>query len=199
MTLGSTEATWAEVAPHVPQDLAGWRALDVGCNAGFYSLELARRGAHVVGLDLDEHYLAEARRAAERFGLADRVEVRRGTVFDLARAAERWDLVLCMGILDHVRYPLLALDLVARVVDRLLVLQTLTLAREERAEPLLAFVERRLANDATSWWTPNAAAVEAMARSAGLEVVAHPGEETWLYRPAGPFAHDAELSAATGR
>src|SRR4051812_29623521 len=51
---------WKEIAPQVPPDLAGWTALDIGCNAGFYSIELARRGARVTGIDLDQHYLKQA-------------------------------------------------------------------------------------------------------------------------------------------
>ena len=49
---------WRELAGSLPGDLTGWRALDIGCNAGFYSFELARRGAEVLGIDLDERYLA---------------------------------------------------------------------------------------------------------------------------------------------
>src|SRR5829696_2739081 len=66
---------WHELAPHVPADLAGWSCLDIGCNAGFYSFELARRGARVLGIDLDERYLTQARWAAGQFGddLAGRV------------------------------------------------------------------------------------------------------------------------------
>src|SRR3954462_11362701 len=60
---------WRELAPALPADLTGWRALDIGCNAGFYSFELAGRGAEVVGIDLDEHYLRQARWARERLGL----------------------------------------------------------------------------------------------------------------------------------
>src|ERR671932_2784588 len=41
---------WRELAPHLPSDLTGWRALDIGCNAGFYSFELAKRGASVTGV-----------------------------------------------------------------------------------------------------------------------------------------------------
>src|SRR5690348_17397967 len=51
-----------------------WRVLDIGCNAGFYSFELAARGAQVTGLDMDPHYLRQARWAAERLGFADRSE-----------------------------------------------------------------------------------------------------------------------------
>ncbi|HJU26111.1 MAG TPA: DUF1698 domain-containing protein, partial [Rhodanobacteraceae bacterium] len=52
---------WREIAPHVPSDLSGWRVLDIGCNAGFYSFELAARGARVTGIDIDPHYLDQAR------------------------------------------------------------------------------------------------------------------------------------------
>jgi tRNA (mo5U34)-methyltransferase len=207
---------WAEIDPHLPPDLDGWTALDIGCNAGFYSFELARRGAHVTRLEIDDHYLDQARWAAKRSGVADRVTFRHGTVYDLARTDERWDLVLFMGVLYHLRYPLLALDLVARTAQRLLVLQTLTMPGEQRVEPpadldiderermlepgwpKVAFVERKLADDETNWWAPNAAAVEAMARSAGLGIVSRPGHEIWLCRPRESFAHGAELRAAVG-
>jgi tRNA (mo5U34)-methyltransferase len=193
---------WAAIAPHIPEDLDGWTALDVGSNAGFYSFELARRGAHVTGLEPDERYLVQARWAAGVFGLD--VEFRQGDVYDLLHAIEMWDLVLFMGVLYHLRHPLLGLDAVARTVRRLLVLQTLTMPGDERVEPQddvsiddreqllqpgwpkMAFVERKLAGDKTNWWAPNAACVEAMVRSSGLEVDEHPAHEIWLCRPTTP-------------
>ena len=57
---------WQGIAPHVPEDLRGWTALDIGCNAGFYAFELARRGAEVTAIDHDGHYLRQARWAAEQ-------------------------------------------------------------------------------------------------------------------------------------
>lgn len=36
----------------LPADLSGWRVLDAGCGAGAMSVELARRGANVVGIDV---------------------------------------------------------------------------------------------------------------------------------------------------
>jgi tRNA (mo5U34)-methyltransferase len=190
---------WREIAPHLPEDLAGWTALDIGCNAGFYSFELARRGASVTGLEVDAHYLRQARWAAERYELD--VDFRRGSVYDLVGSGEQWDLILFMGVLYHLRHPLLALDAVAAAVRRTLVLQTLTMPGEERTQqppdldiddrdrlldpgwPKMAFVERKLANDETNWWAPNAACVEAMARSAGLRIDAHPAHEIWLCSP----------------
>jgi tRNA (mo5U34)-methyltransferase len=207
---------WEAIAPSVPADLTGWSALDIGCNAGFYSFELARRGARVTGMDVDQHYLTQARWAAEQLQLESQVEFRSGSVYDLARTKERWDLVLFMGVLYHLRHPLLALDAVATRVDRLLVVQTLTMPGATRVEapddlalderdrllhsgwPRLAFIEHALEGDQTNWWAANAAAVEAMARSAGLVLHAHPDHETWLFTPGGPFTHLDELRAAAG-
>src|SRR5919109_3680597 len=67
---------WRELAPALPSDLSGWSVLDVGCNAGFYSIELARRGANVLAIDVDPHYLRQARWAARQFGVAERIEFR---------------------------------------------------------------------------------------------------------------------------
>ena len=53
---------FASFANAIPQDLSGKSVLDIGCNAGFYSLEMKRRGAErVLGIDFDERYLAQAR------------------------------------------------------------------------------------------------------------------------------------------
>ena len=57
---------WRAFADAIPADLSGKTVLDIGCNAGFYSLEMKRRGAaRVVGIDSDPVYLAQARFAAE--------------------------------------------------------------------------------------------------------------------------------------
>jgi tRNA (mo5U34)-methyltransferase len=192
---------WQEIRPFVPEDLHGWRALDVGCNAGFYSFELARRGASVVGIDVDAHYLAQARWAAQQFGLQDRVEFRQMQVYELARGDEQFDLVWFMGVFYHLRYPLLALDLLAARTRRLLMFQTLTMPGDsvypapddcriddrtpmlESGWPRMAFIEHRLAGDPTNWWAPNHAGVEAMLRSSGLRVQARPGHELYLCAP----------------
>ena len=211
---------WEQIRGHLPRDLRGWTALDIGCNAGFYSFELARRGARVTGIDYDERYLRQARWAAQQFGVEDQVEFRRMQVYDLARSDEAWDLVLFMGVLYHLRYPLLGLDIVARRVRRLLVFQTLTMPGEEvygtpadlpiderdtlldEGWPKMAFLEHRLANDPTNWWAPNHAAVEAMLRSAGLQVSGRPGHEIYLCEPGPPREElswiEEEMLAATG-
>ena len=214
---------WAQLAPHLPRRMNGWRALDIGCNAGFYTFELARRGAEVLGIDVDPRYLAQARWAARELGLADRVRFRRMQIYDLARSSQRFDLVLLMGVFYHLRYPLLALDVVRELVTRLLVFQTLTMPGMEvirktadrhimdRADltrpgwPKMAFIEHKFAGDPTNWWVPNHAAVEALLRSARFRVARRPGHEMYLCVPNRSATQwmqtygMPELRAATGR
>lgn len=195
---------WAELAAWLPGDLTGWRALDIGCNAGFYSFELARMGAEVTGIDVEPLFLRQAQWAASEFGLADRVRFVQQEVYALASTRERYDLVLFMGVLYHLRYPLLGLDIVARLVRRLLVVQTLTMPGDETHAnteqdhdimdrdvfrspgwPRLAFIEHSFAGDPTNWWAPNDPAIVAMLRSSGLRVTARPGHEMFLCEPTG--------------
>lgn len=211
---------WREIAPHVPADLHGWRVLDVGCNAGFYSFELAARGAHVTAIDVDPHYLAQARWAARQFGLQGRIEFHRMQLYDLAHEPRQYDLVWFMGVLYHLRHPLLALDILRRRTRRLLMLQTLTMPGdgaieppsdfplEERGRlladgwPRMAFIEGRMSSDPTNWWAPNNACVEAMLRSAGFRIRERVAHETWLCEPSAGNPWTAminqELRAATG-
>jgi tRNA (mo5U34)-methyltransferase len=192
---------WQQIQPFLPADMSGWRVLDVGCNAGFYSFELARRGASVLGIDVDPHYLAQARWAVREMGLEAQVEFQQMEVYDIAQSTEAFDLVWFMGVFYHLRYPLLALDLLAQRTRRLMMFQTLTMpgddvyedtadcSIEDRAPllhpgwPKMAFLEHRLAGDPTNWWAPNHSAVEAMLRSSGLRVEARPGHEIYLCAP----------------
>jgi tRNA (mo5U34)-methyltransferase len=213
---------WRQIAPYLPESLHGCTVLDVGCNAGFYSFELARRGASVTAIDIDKRYLQQAQWAAHQYGLADRIQFREGSVYGLARTSTRYDIVWFLGVLYHLRHPLLALDILHGVTGRQMVLQTMTspgklagrmrenIGLDERhllnrrGWPRMAFIERALENDPTNWWAPNEACVEAMARVAGFRVTAHPGHEIYICEPnprESPFtawSRDSELAAILG-
>ena len=78
---------------------AGRRVLDLFCYQGEWALHAARGGAReVVAVDSSEPALAAARRNLERNRLAERVTLRRGDAFDVARelqrAGERFGLVI---------------------------------------------------------------------------------------------------------
>jgi tRNA (mo5U34)-methyltransferase len=184
----------------IPADLSGKSVLDIGCNGGFYSIEMKRRGAaRVVGVDSDEGYLAQARFAAEVCGVD--IELKELSVYELQRLGERFDIVLFMGVLYHLRHPLLALDLIHTYAAKdLLVFQSMLRGSEDagrvepdyafsetevfdRADyPKLHFVEHEYAGDPTNWWIPNRACVEAMLRSAGFGVLARPEPEVYVCR-----------------
>jgi tRNA (mo5U34)-methyltransferase len=189
---------WRAFAHAIPSDLRGMTVLDVGCNAGFFSIEMKRRGAdRVVGIDSDPGYLAQARFAAEVSGVD--VELRQLSVYDVGKLGERFDLVLFMGVLYHLRHPLLALDrLHEHVVGSTLVFQSMQRGSKEVAAvaedypfteerifddpsfPRAAFIEHNYAGDPTNWWIPNRACVEAMLRAAGFVITAHPEPEVYV-------------------
>lgn len=184
----------------LPADLTGKTVLDIGCNAGFYSLEMKRRGAErVLGIDTDESYLRQARFAAELTGAE--VEFRRMGVWDVGALGERFDLVIFMGVLYHLRHPLLALDLIhEHVAKDLLLFQSMqrggrsvapveenyefteVAAFDDPGYPKMHFIERRYSHDETNWWVPNRACAEAMLRSSGFEIEQQPEEEVYLCR-----------------
>src|SRR5947209_20630071 len=116
---------WKRFSHAIPANLSGNSVLDIGCNGGFYSIEMKRRGARrVVGIDHDPDYLAQARFAAEVLGLD--IEFHQLSVYDVARLGERFDLVIFMGVLYHLRHPLLALDIIHDTVAKdLLLFQSL--------------------------------------------------------------------------
>ena len=192
---------WQRFAHAVPQDLTGKSVLDIGCNAGFYSIEMKKRGAaRVVAVDSDEMYLNQGRFAAQVSGYPD-IEFRNLSVYDVGQLGEKFDLVIFMGVLYHLRHPLLALDtLYDTVVGDMLLFQSMQRGSKDVAPveenpqfwdeavfdqdgyPLMYFVERRYANDPTNWWIPNRACVEAMLRSAGFVIEEHPEDEVYLCR-----------------
>ena len=128
------------------------------------------------------------RRASRRRCWASTIEFRKLSVYDVGALGERFDIVLFMGVLYHLRHPLLALDLIREhVAGDMLVFQSMqrgsarrssrsredypfaeTALFDEPGWPKLHFVEHRYAGDPTNWWVPNRACAEAMLRSAGF-------------------------------
>jgi tRNA (mo5U34)-methyltransferase len=191
-----------EFAHALPADLRGKTVLDIGCNAGYYAFEMKRRRAdRVVGIDSHPTYLRQARFAAEVLELD--VEFQNLCVYDVAQLDERFDFVIFMGVLYHLRHPLLALDLIREHVAKDLFLFQSMQRGSSDVEPLrddypfseeevfnrpgfpkMHFVEKRYSDDWTNWWIPNRACVEAMLRSSGFSILKHPEPEVYLCRVA---------------
>ncbi|HVT56461.1 MAG TPA: TIGR04290 family methyltransferase [Xanthobacteraceae bacterium] len=193
---------WRRFADAITPDLSGRSVLDIGCNAGFYSIAMKKRGAaRVLGIDSDDGYLEQARFAADVSGCD--IEFRNLSVYDVAALGEKFDIVIFMGVLYHLRHPLLALDLIHQHVARdLLLFQSMQRGSskidavkndyafweadhfDRDSYPKLHFVEHCYADDPTNWWIPNRACAEAMLRSSGFEILGHPEDEVYVCRRA---------------
>lgn len=202
-------------AQAIPADLTGKSVLDIGCNGGFYSIEMKRRGAaRVMAIDFDDHYLAQARFAAKTLGMD--IDFAKLSVYDVGALDEKFDFVIFMGVLYHLRHPLLALDLIREhVVKDQMLFQSMQRGNpgemkiesnyqfqeqtifEDPRWPRMFFIEHRYANDPTNWWVPNASCVEAMLRSSGFEIVSHPEQEVYLCRAAQNTEQGAVYPART--
>jgi tRNA (mo5U34)-methyltransferase len=158
----------------LPRDLSGRSVLDIGAWDGFFSFEAERRGASRVlatdsycwsgeGWGTKEGFLTASRILGSR---ADDLEI---DVMDLSPdRIGTFDLVLFVGVLYHMRHPLLALERVASVTGDQLIFDSHTAMIEERDPVMLFYPGSELNNDPTNWWGPNPPAVEAMLRDVGF-------------------------------
>ena len=89
------------VADASGRPLAETRILDLACLEGMFAVELARRGARVLGVEARAGNVARSRFAKEALGL-DNLEFVQDDVRNLSRAKYgTFPVVLCMGILYH--------------------------------------------------------------------------------------------------
>lgn len=118
---------WQWVGPSVPRDLTGMRTLDVGCNGGFFSLALDRRGAaYVLGIEAVSRHLEQARLVRELSGRD--IDLRLLSIYDLSSELGQFDLALCLGVVYHLRHPLLGLERLAAVTRGTLIVESAVVA-----------------------------------------------------------------------
>ena len=161
----------------LPEDLRGRTVLDVGAWDGFYSFEAERRGAsRVLATDTfswdgggwgSKNGFLLAREAFQ-----SKVEDKHIGVLDLsAEAVGTFDLVLFLGVLYHMRHPLLALERIASVTKEQLILETHIEELPTQKPAMVFYPGGELDEDPSNWWGPNCAAVEAMLRVVGFSKV----------------------------
>jgi tRNA (mo5U34)-methyltransferase len=179
--------TWKFVAPCLPLDLSGKSVIDVGCNAGFYALQAKQRNAaRVLGVDVQRHHVQQA--IFVRNALHLDIEYRQASVYNLnPGSVGRFDVVLALGLIYHIKHVVLALERLFDIADDLLILETAVLpASAFRDAPLdtdiggkgllhhpMAFVENRSeAKEAVyNWFIPGPHAMAAMLKSVGFTAV----------------------------
>ena len=161
----------------MPTQLTGKSVLDVGAWDGFYSFEAEKRGARRV-LATD-HFCWGGSGWGTKDGfnfahkiLGFRVESLEVDVLEITpETVGTFDVVLFLGVLYHMRCPLLVLDRIAAVTDGQLILETIVDLTNVGRPALAFYPERELANDPTNWFGPNESALHAMLQAAGFQDV----------------------------
>ena len=111
------ERVWHEIETHFESGFTPENAIDFGCGVGRLVVPLAQRCGHVVGVDISETMLAEARRNCESRSI-DNVRFLQTDDF-LASDAGKFDLVHSVIVFQHIE-PSLGMSIVRRLVDSLL-------------------------------------------------------------------------------
>lgn len=157
-------------------DLSGKTALDIGAWDGYYSFEMEKRKASRV-VAIDNYYRKEDDRCQEKKGFevakeirASKVDFKNMDVYELSPdKIGEFDIVLFLGVLYHLRHPLLALERIASVTKDVMILESYV-SEGFGDKPVAVFFEKdELNNDPTNWWGPNPACLLGMVRSCGFE------------------------------
>jgi len=177
VTNGIVDTAYRLALLDLPASLEGLSVLDIGAWDGFFSFECERRGAsRVVAAD---HYSwhgpgwgTKAAFQLAREALGSRVEDVDIDVMDLSpERVGTFDVVLFLGVLYHLRHPLLALERVASVTGNQLILETVVDMVGIRRPAVAFYPDRELNGDPTNWWGPNVPAVRGMLTSVGFRQV----------------------------
>jgi tRNA (mo5U34)-methyltransferase len=178
-------AKWIEL----PERLDGKRVLDVGAWNGCMSLECERRGAvEVTALSL-EHPEATGFTWLKDLVESERTSYVRGTIYDLDPARlGTFDIVLCFGVIYHLRYPILGMDNLRRVTTGELYLETHVIDTEavrfgangetvnlreiglEKSAIMQFYPKDELMGDWSNWFGPSSSAVQKILDTAGFTV-----------------------------
>jgi tRNA (mo5U34)-methyltransferase len=175
--------TWEIIQRCLPQDLSSKSVLDVGCNAGFYSIEAKRRGAaRVLGVDAQRHLINQA--LFVRRALSLEIEYRRMSVYDLSRSSVgQFDVTLALGLIYHCKHLVLALEKLFEVTKELLVIETAILPLKKTPKSFedpvagpavmlhpLVYAENsaETKEPVFNWFIPGTKALEALLRNVGF-------------------------------
>jgi tRNA (mo5U34)-methyltransferase len=170
----------------IPADLAGLRVADIGGWNGCVGFECERRGAkEVTVLSLEDPEICGFNYLVKLTG-SERTKYVRGSIYDLnPTALGLFDVVICFGVLYHLRYPVLGIDNLRRIVASRLFIETQILDTaminpgtgkeqpigELEAFSLLQFYKgKELNGDATNWFSPSMSALTGLIETAGFAV-----------------------------
>ncbi len=197
------EEKWKQIEPYVPKDLSGKTVLDLGCNSGYFSVQMKKRGAsRVVSVDNNDLALKQVNFLAKWFNVELEIIKEEAHIFCLT-TDEQFDYVIFLGLFYHLKYPVLVLDRLTEMAKSLLYFQTAVIgtrmnvfepqndySRQEIDEknkapdfPKLFFIETKYEKDLTNWWIPNDSALLSLIRNAQLDIIARPSRAVFVCKP----------------
>lgn len=174
----------------LPASLAGKTVLDVGAWDGYFSFDAARRGAaRVLATDSccwnGSHDWGSKKGfdfARQVLGL--KVEDQMIDVLDLSpEKVGMFDVVLYLGVLYHMKHPLLSLERVASVTRDMVVVETVVDMLSCKRPAIAFYPGDEVGRDPSNWCGPNPAALTGMLRTVGfkrVEIVS--GIRPWYFR-----------------
>ena len=170
----------------LPKDLSGKRVLDIGCFEGFFTFECERRGTEVVAIDVIPPGPESGFSLAYEL-VGSRATFHYASIYDLnPEQFGTFDLVLCLGVIYHLRHPLLGLERARSVCKDKFIVETqvcdkyfinaerkpvdLTAVAPALAQvPMVQFYPGdELNRDSSNWWAPNLPALDGMLRTSGF-------------------------------
>ena len=147
----------------IAQDLSGKRVLDIGTWDGWFAFEMERRGAEVVAIDRWDN----PRFHEMRSRLGSRVEYRQVDVHELSPGTVGYfDIVLFMGVLYHVKHPLLALERVCSVTREMAAVESFVLPGS--GNHLQFYEDDDFGGQVDNWFAPTADCLQALCRTGGF-------------------------------
>lgn len=201
------ETRWRLIEPYVPANLAGKTVLDTGGNAGYFSVQMMKRGARrCVLVEPFVEFSEQARFVAELYDFP--IEVINEDVHTFCLTTEeRFDYVVFLGLFYHLKYPGIVLDRLAEMARERMYFHSHVIPEGTESHttsadytpgqddaalahpefPKMAFIEQLYNADPTNWWIPTASALEPLVRSAGMKVVARPHPQLIVAEPDQPL------------
>jgi tRNA (mo5U34)-methyltransferase len=150
-----------------PRDFSDKTVLDVGCNAGYYGFVAKSRGAsRVTGVELDPHFVRQARYLATLLGLD--VDFLHDDVHNVHTGLGIFDIIICSGLMYHITDPTNVLARMSEVCADAILIES-----EFLLDPALThmarFIEGTYRGDPSNWWIYGPECLEGMVRAAGFQ------------------------------
>ena len=186
------DLVWALIKPIFPADLNGASMLDIGSNAGFFSILAKLHGAgRILGIESFKMFFDQGEYFRNIWQMD--IEYRFMDAHDIGKLDEEFDLVMFAGILYHLKHPLLVLEEIGRRCRDAVIVESEIIPEDPRnllmtrlgplgevkltpaTKGFMKFYERdELNGDMSNWWAPDTECLLGMLRVAGFKYFSRP-------------------------